>query len=269
MASARSETTETKDAFHRGGFYLVQPKGRGHRAGMDAMLLASMVEGGCALKVADLGAGAGAAGLAVASRLSEAEVTLFEISDDMAGYARKSLGLRENAGLATRVNVLLADVTARGAERNAAGLADDSFDHVIMNPPFNEGRDRRTPDTLKAMAHAMDEGLFEAWIRTAGAILKPGGTLSLIARPQSIAEIIAACGNRFGGLEITPVHAHETENAFRILVSAIKGSRARLCLRSPLVMHGETGHAFLPFVDDLNNGRAVYRRSDTKNTMKR
>ncbi|MVA79501.1 methyltransferase, partial [Agrobacterium vitis] len=38
---------ETVDAFHRGGFFLVQPKGRGHRAGMDAMLLAALVgEGG-------------------------------------------------------------------------------------------------------------------------------------------------------------------------------------------------------------------------------
>ncbi len=31
---------ETIDAFHRGAFYIVQPKGRGHRSGMDAMLLA-------------------------------------------------------------------------------------------------------------------------------------------------------------------------------------------------------------------------------------
>lgn len=269
MADAQTEIGETRDAFHRGAFYLVQPKGRGHRAGMDAMLLASMVDGDGALKVADLGAGAGAAGLAVAARLTDCEVSLFEVSEDMVGYARKSLALRENATLTPRVNVRLADVTARGAERNAAGLTDDSFDHVIMNPPFNEGRDRRTPDALKAAAHAMEDGLFEAWIRTAGAILKPGGTLSLIARPQSIADIIAACGKRFGGLEITPVHAHAGENAFRILVSAIKGSRARLNLRPPLLMHGDTGHAFLPFVDDLNNGRAAYSRSDRKNLAKR
>ncbi|EJZ16614.1 methyltransferase small, partial [Rhizobium sp. Pop5] len=34
---------DTIDAFHRGAFHLVQPKGRGHRAGMDAMLLAALV----------------------------------------------------------------------------------------------------------------------------------------------------------------------------------------------------------------------------------
>ncbi|WP_176084915.1 methyltransferase [Martelella sp. HB161492] len=259
-AVAIIEEHETVDAFHRGAFYLVQPKGRGHRTGMDAMLLASMVTGNGAIRVADLGAGAGGAGLAVAARLHEARVSLFERSPDMAGFARKTLALAENARIAGRVALFEADVTLRGAARNAAGLVDDSFDHVIMNPPFNDALDRATPDPLKRDAHAIAGDLFEDWIRTAGAILKPSGTLSLIARPHSIADIIAACGKRFGGLEMTPVHARAGENAFRILVSAVKGSRARLQLRSPLVMHATSGHAFAADVDDLNNGRAAYSR---------
>ena len=129
-----------------------------------------------------------------------------------------------------------------------------------MNPPFNDGADRRTPDRLKAEAHAMEEGLFERWLKTAGAIMKPGGQLSLIARPQSIAEIIAACGRRFGGVEITPLHPRPDENATRILVTAIKGSRARLALRAPLIMHVDDGHRFSDLVDDLNNGRRAYPR---------
>jgi tRNA1(Val) A37 N6-methylase TrmN6 len=107
----------------------------------------------------------------------------------------------------------------------------------------------------------MTEGLFESWIRTAGAIMKPGGQLSLIARPESIAEIIEACGKRFGGIEITALHPRPGADATRILVTAIKGSRARLTLRAPLFVHDEDGHAFSADVDDLNNGRAAYRRS--------
>lgn len=251
---------ETVDAFHFGVFHIVQPKGRGHRAGMDAMLLASMVTGDRPLHVADLGAGAGAAGMGVAARLEKAQVLLVEKSAEMAGYARKSMALPENAALTGRLSLLEADVTLRGRERVAAGLADDSFDHVIMNPPFNHTDDRRAPDALKAEAHAMSGDLFEQWVRTAGAILKPGGQLSLIARPESIAEIITACGRRFGGIEITLVHPREGESAIRVLVSAVKGSRARLVFRSPLTMHPEGSHAFLPFVDDLNNGRRGYPR---------
>ncbi|MBB3455875.1 tRNA1(Val) A37 N6-methylase TrmN6 [Rhizobium sp. BK313] len=251
---------ETIDAFHRGAFYIVQPKGRGHRSGMDAMLLAALVADDRNIRVADLGAGAGAAGMAVASRLERAEVVLFERSPEMAAFARKSLALPENVRFAGRVAVVEADVSLTGNARNGAGLIDDSFHHVIMNPPFNDASDRLTPDALKAQAHAMTDGLFESWVRTAGAIMIPGGQLSLIARPQSIDEIIAACGRRFGGIEITPIHPRESENAVRILVTAIKGSRARLALRAPLIMHGEGTHKFSDFVDDLNNGRAAYSR---------
>jgi tRNA1(Val) A37 N6-methylase TrmN6 len=88
--------------------------------------------------------------------------------------------------------------------------------------------------------------------------------LSLIARPQSIAEIIDACGRRFGGLEITALHPRPDESATRILVTAVKGSRARLTFRAPLFVHGEDGHAFSAFVDDLNNGRAAYARLSPK-----
>ncbi|TPP10100.1 tRNA1(Val) (adenine(37)-N6)-methyltransferase [Rhizobium glycinendophyticum] len=252
---------ETIDAFHRGAFHLVQPVGRGHRAGMDAMLLASLVLDERPVRIADLGAGAGAAGLAVAARLPEASIVLVERSPDMAVFARKSLALPQNAGIASRAEVVEADVTLTGRARVAAGLADDSFHHVIMNPPFNDPCDRKTPDVLKAEAHAMTDDLFESWIRTAGAITIPGGQLSLIARPQSIADIIAACGRRFGGIEITPIHPRAGENATRILVTAIKGSRARLQLRAPLLMHDRPdAHAFASFVDDLNNGRIGYRR---------
>ncbi|WP_377295954.1 tRNA1(Val) (adenine(37)-N6)-methyltransferase [Rhizobium sp. SGZ-381] len=253
--------SETVDAFHRGQFFLVQPRDGGHRAGMDAMLLAALVDADRPVRVADLGAGAGAAGLAVAARLVAAEVVLVERSAEMAHYARRTLALDENAFLAARAQVIEADVTLRGKARIAAGLLDDHFHHVIMNPPFNDGRDRKTPDALKAEAHAMTDDLFESWIRTAGAIMVPGGQLSLIARPQSVGDILAACGKRFGGLELTLVHPRPGEDAIRLLVTAIKGSRARARFRAPLFMHADEGHAFSPFVDDLNNGRAAYRRT--------
>ncbi|MBL0370766.1 methyltransferase [Rhizobium sp. KVB221] len=255
-----SATSETIDAFHFGGFHIVQPKGRGHRAGMDAMLLASMVATEGPIRVADLGAGAGAAGMAVAARLDTASVLLVEKSADMVAFARKSLALPENARIAARIAVTEADVTLKGKARLAAGLEDDTYDHVIMNPPFNDASDRRAPDGLKAEAHAMQGDLFEDWIRTAGAMLKPGGQMSLIARPESIAAIIDACGRRFGGIEVTLIHPREAENAIRVLVSAIKGSRARLTFRSPLYMHPEGSHRFLADVDDLNNGRKAYER---------
>ncbi len=258
--SVAAEADFSVDAFHFGRFTLVQPAVSGHRAGMDAMLLAATVADGATGSVADLGAGAGAAGLAVAARVPGITVTLVERAPVMVDFARRTLARRENALFAGRASVIEADVALTGAARREAGLADDAHEVVIMNPPFNERRDRPTPDALKAEAHAMQADLFDRWIRTAGAILKPGGQLSVIARPQSIAEILLACERRFGGVEITPVRPRCGDDAIRILVTAIKGSRARLALRQDIVIHDGPGHRFAPLMDDLNNGRAGWPR---------
>lgn len=248
------------DAFHRGRFHLVQPKGRGHRAGFDAMLLAALVPHQASGRLADFGAGAGAAGMAVASRCPDLDVVLVENAPDMVACARCSIALQQNVDFAGRVTLLDADVTLRGAARRAAGLADVSFDHVIMNPPFNNAADRMTPDALKAAAHAMPQAMFEDWVRSAGAVCKPGGQLSLIARPHSLQDILEACAGRFGGLQLTPVHPRPGGEATRLLVTGVKGSRARLAMGPALCVHDADERAFSARIDQLSNGRTTLPR---------
>lgn len=250
----------TIDAFHRGRFHLVQPKDRGHRAGFDAMLLAALVPLQASGRLVDFGAGAGAAGMAVACRCPDLDVVLVENAPDMVECARCSIALQQNMDFAGRVSLLDADVTLRGAARQAAGLADVSFDHVIMNPPFNSAADRVTPDALKAAAHAMPQAMFEDWVRSAGAVCKPGGQLSLIARPQSLQDIIEACAGRFGGLQLTPVHPRPDGEATRVLVTGVKGSRAKLAIGSPLFVHDADEQGFSARVDQLSNGRDILPR---------
>ncbi|MGD9915465.1 MAG: tRNA1(Val) (adenine(37)-N6)-methyltransferase [Rhizobiaceae bacterium] len=250
------DAAQSLDAFHRGDFHLVQPRGKGHRAGMDAMMLAAAVPSGFAGRLADFGAGAGAAGLAVASRCLQADVTLVERSSEMAHFARASVAHPVNERVAGRASVIEADVTLTGKARRYAGLADGAFDFVIMNPPFNAGADRPSPDALKREAHRMDDdGLFDAWLRSAAAVCRPGGGLAVIARPGSLAAILAALSGRFGGAAILPIHPRADAAAIRIVVRATRGSRAGLTLVPALVLHGE-GDRFTPHADAINNGRA-------------
>ena len=260
LADNESKCSESLDSFHRGGFFLVQPKGTGHRAGLDAMLLASLVPDEAKGELADFGAGAGAAGFAVANRVTGLKVTLVERSSDMVRFAQRSVDLQENQALSERLTVIEADVSLAGAKRRAVGLQDNYYDHVIMNPPFNDGAHRTTPDPLKAEAHAMDGPVFDTWIKSASAVARSGGQLSLISRPQSLTDILHACENRFGAVHLTPVHPRSSEPANRILISAIKGSRAPLSVHPALFVHSEEGRAFSPQVDDLCNGRSWLRR---------
>jgi tRNA1(Val) A37 N6-methylase TrmN6 len=253
---ARIEPASTVDAFHRGNFWLVQPKGSGHRAGMDAMMLAAAVPSGFAGRLADLGAGAGAAGLAVASRCPGATVVLVENAPEMLAFAERSIAHPDNAHLKDRVSLLAADVGLIGKARAAAGLADGAFDFAIMNPPFNAEHDRATPDALKRGAHVMPDGLFERWIRSAAAIIKPRGGLAVIARPLSLEAILAALGSRFGKVEIMPVHPRPDAPAIRIVVRAVRASRAGLSLLPALALHETAGDGFSARADAINNGRA-------------
>ncbi|MEO3998399.1 methyltransferase [Mesorhizobium sp. CAU 1732] len=262
MAESRVDDSDvndephTLDAFHRGSFHLVQPASRGHRAGMDAMMLAACVPSSFGGHIADLGAGSGAAGLAAISRCMQAHVTLIENSDAMARFARLTIAHEANTRIHGRAELLVADVTLTGKARLAAGLADNGFDYVLMNPPFNAAVDRASPDALRRAAHVMDDDLFERWLRTAAAIVRPRGGLGLIARPQSLPEILSAMEGRFGNAQIMPVLPRPSENAIRIIVRAVLGSRAPLSLVPPLILHGDTGEALSERADAICNGKA-------------
>ena len=77
----------TEDAFLGGQLRLKQLKS-GHRAGHDAVLLAAATAARAGDRVADLGAGVGAAGLAVARRVTGIDLVLVEIDAALAGLAR-------------------------------------------------------------------------------------------------------------------------------------------------------------------------------------
>ncbi|MDZ7824468.1 MAG: methyltransferase [Ahrensia sp.] len=254
MAKFNTDTQTTIDHFHRGQFVLVQPASGGHRSGIDAMLLAACVADGFSGHLADLGAGAGAAGLAALNRCRQAQASLFEASDVVLDCARQTLNHPENAHLANRTLVFKADITANGQTRQEQGLIANAFDWVIANPPFNNPEDRRSPNHDRSFAHVMDGETIELWTRTAASICKPSGHFSIIVRPQSIGEIIAAFQGRFGRLRMTPVHARAGEDAIRLLVTGKKGSKQRLEIGAPLILHQKDGREFTEKADALING---------------
>jgi tRNA1(Val) A37 N6-methylase TrmN6 len=174
----------------------------------------------------------------------------------MLRFAGETLAHPANAPLRDRLSVVAADVTLSGKARAAAGLEDSAFDYAIMNPPFNAGHDRPTPDTLKRGAHVMESGMFDAWLRSAAAVVRPRGGVAIIARPQSISDILDALSGRFGKAELLPIHPRPDRPAIRIVVRGIRGSRAAMSLMPPLFLHETGSDRFSPRADAINNGRA-------------
>jgi tRNA1(Val) A37 N6-methylase TrmN6 len=218
---------QSEDAVLGGRLRLRQFR-HGHRFGHDAILLAAACPGRAGERAVDLGAGVGAAGLALAARIEGIRVTLVEVDPQLAALARKNAELN---GLAARVDIANLDVTASARVFAAAGLAPESQMRVLMNPPFNDPiRQRASPDERLRSAHIGPRGTLAAWARAAARLLRPSGTLALIWRAQGLVEVLNALAPAFGGASILPIHSKAGQPALRVLVRASKGSRAPLSL---------------------------------------
>jgi tRNA1(Val) A37 N6-methylase TrmN6 len=239
----------TEDRFLAGRLLIRQPA-KGHRLGTDALLLAAAA--GAAGRVADLGAGAGLVGLALASRGARAAV-LVERDPVFAACAEANAAAAAHPG----VSVSRADIFRRKDFLADARLADQSFDHVATNPPYDQSlRARRSPQPLKLAAHAMAGGGLAEWLAASVRLLRDGGTLTLIHRADRLAEVLAALPRRAGGVAVRPIHPTAGEAATRILLRAVAGSKAPLRLLPAFVPHGSDGR-FTPEAEAVHRGEAT------------
>lgn len=231
------EVEWSEDALLAGQVRLLQPK-RGHRAGTDAVLLAAAappIERGV---VVDAGAATGAVGLMIGRRFPHVELVFVERDRGLADLCRENIALN---GMDTRAHAVEADLLDRRSWPEA-GLVQERADIVATNPPFlEEGRARSSPNERRAAAHSLPRGGLEAWIKSCAALLKPGGHLVLIHRADRLQDCLSLLGRGFGDIRLRFVHPQADRPAIRVLLSAVKGSRAPLRVEAPLALHEASG----------------------------
>lgn len=226
----------TEDAFLGGQLRLRQLKS-GHRVGHDAILLAAATMAHSGDRVVDLGAGVGAAGLAVAKRVAGIKLVMVEIDAMLADLARGNA-----AANAIAADVIVLDVTSTAGAFAAAGLLPDSVDIVLMNPPFNDFfRHRASPDKAREIAHMATAATLESWIHASRRILKSGGVLTLIWRADGLSEVLVELSRGFGSLMILPIHGDAAAPAIRVLIRAIKGAKAPPRMLAALILNDKSG----------------------------
>ena len=249
-----AEPDLTDDAALSGRLRLLQPR-RGHRFGHDAILLAAATPAGDGDRAVDLGAGVGAAGLALAQRVTGVRVTLLDADRGLAALAAANA---ERNRLADRVDTVVLDVAADPAEFTRAGLAGASCDAVLMNPPFNDPeRSPPSPDARRRDAHALPAAALSAWTASAARLLRPGGTVTVIFRADRLGELLDALRPDFGAIALKPVHPRRDADAIRVLVGGIKGSGAPLAIRPGLVLAADDGTPTAEAQAALRHGAAL------------
>jgi tRNA1(Val) A37 N6-methylase TrmN6 len=252
MGEALAPDDISQDALLGGAVRLLQPR-RGHRAGTDAVLLAALGRAEAGDLVVDLGSSSGAVGLMAAARQPGSRILLVEREPELVAMARRNIALN---GLEARADVSQADVFAPLAERSAAGLPVAGADLVLTNPPFfEEGEGRASPEAGRRRAHAMAGGGLAGWIAACRDLLRPRGRLALIHRADRLADCLAALRG-FGAIRVTPIRPRGDADATRILIAAVKDSRAPLALAPELVLHAADG-GFTPEAAALHGAPQV------------
>jgi tRNA1(Val) A37 N6-methylase TrmN6 len=248
-----AEIGTTEDAVLGGRLRLRQPV-RGHRVGHDAILLAAATGARGGEHAVDLGAGVGAAGLALAARVTDLKVTLVEVDPVLCWLATYNARLNHLDG---RVKALVLDVeNANAFERG--GLSLDCADRVLMNPPFHDARRQNvSPDPRRRLAHVGAPGLLGRWVNTAAQLLKARGVLTLIWRADALDEVLEALCMSFGDIATLPVLPRAGAPAIRVLVRAVKECGGKRMDYPALALNDESGQPTAAVEAVLREGKTL------------
>jgi tRNA1(Val) A37 N6-methylase TrmN6 len=222
----------TDDRLLGGRVRIAQPAD-GYRVAVDPILLAAAVPAQAGETVADLGAGSGAVGLCLTTRVAGCRIVAVEREGDLTQLVRANAATN---GLSGALQVIQADVTS-------LPLCPASMDHVAMNPPFLAAGSATEPtQRLRRVAAVEGSATLPVWIARAWDLARAGGTISLIHRADRLDEIIAACRqHQRGGLIVLPIWSKPGQAAHRVIIRLRKGDRSPFRLAAGLVLHQPDG----------------------------
>lgn len=240
---------ERVDDLQLNGLRLIQNPS-GFCFGIDAVLLSDFAKGAVKKnsKVLDLCTGNGIVPILLSAKTSATHIFGIEIQSEVAEMAQRSVLLNK---LSEEISIIDGDL------KNAAEIFGKStFDNITCNPPYKEnaGGLKNAADTLTAARHEIFCTLADI-IDVSASLLKPGGKLTMIHRPERLADIICLMrGSRIEPKRLRFVHPSAGKTAAMILIEGTKHGRPKLFLEPPLYVHDENGD----YTEEINR---IYGRS--------
>ena len=189
--------------------------------GTDALLLSAYVRRSPSACAAELGAGSGAISVILAERGAFKSIKAVEIQEELIALCTENV---EKNGLTDRVTPICADV------RTLSPAALSGVSVIFANPPYMiTGGGKESPESSKQMArHEVFGGVTE-FVSLAGRVLKTGGRLYLVYRPDRLETLMKALSESgFAVKRMTLVSADTVHEPSSVLVEALRGGKESL-----------------------------------------
>lgn len=202
----------------------------GYRTGIEPVLLAASIPARAGERVLEAGTGAGAGLLCLAARVPGVLGLGIEMDPAMAGLARQNVAANGIDG----ISIAAADISAwRG---------DGTFDHAFSNPPWHDPADTLPPGARRRLATHEGEVPLEGWIAALRAVLRPTGSLTVLAPARQAARVMAALrAEGFGRLVLFPLWPKPGRDAKLALMRGHAAQRGPGRIAPGLVLHDADG----------------------------
>ena len=233
----------TQDGFLGGRVSILQPK-HGFRSSMDAVFLAASIPAQKTQKILELGCGVGAVLMCLGAREKGLQLSGVEIQESYANLAKK------NAKANSKANIYCCDIQHLPKE-----LIDDTFDHVISNPPFyydNKGTHSKNVGKNISLREKLSLG---EWVKISSKRLKQGGVATLLVGAERLPDILSESTKYFGNIKVKPICSRSDSQANRVIIQMEKGTKGTFSLLPSLVVHRDQFHETdsKNFTDIANN----------------
>ena len=221
-----------------GQVQLLQPVD-GYRASIDPILLAAACHPTHDTKMADFGCGVGTIGLCLKHFEPNLNLTGYEIQPDLADLAMK--------------NSINSHIRIRN--ENIEGVAENAYDHIVMNPPYyEEGANVPSPHGSIATAHT---GRLDDWFAAARHGLVKGGYLSAILPATRFDDVRKLCRrHQFGQMQLMPIYPKFDLPAKRIIFQVRLNKTRETVIHAGLTLHSGAGRNYTDTAQAILNGQA-------------
>lgn len=201
---------------------------------MDAVLLARFAAVPKYGRVLDLCTGNGVVPILLSTR-TQAQLEGIEIQPRLADMARRSVQLN---GLQDIITIHEGDLREWVKQ-----TGHDVYDAITVNPPYMplNGSDIKV-NVHQAMARHELGCTLEEVIQACTRLVRHGGKVSMVHRPQRLGEIISLMRQyRLEPKRIRLVHPRAHLEANMVLIEAHKGGKPEVRMLPPLIVYNEEG----------------------------